>query len=138
MIQCSGKNSGVKMFSAEMDDVKPLVTQYGADRFFSRSELPANTVAKVESPVPSSSQGGGHNLYPALHGGCAQPHLVGRQDRMSVNMTVEVHTPTKRDEEKSGDLPFLKHKGEKPSQSQSGMKEVEKMKREEEELLERL
>ena len=38
----------------------------------------------------------------------------------------------------SGDLPFLKHKGEKPSESQSGMKEVEKMKREEEELLERL
>ena len=57
---------------------------------------------------------------------------------MSVNMKVEVRTHRERNEEKSGDLPILKRKGEKPSESQSGMKEVEKMRREEEELLERL
>ena len=109
-----------------------MITQHGAERFFSRAELPAKSVAKVGSPVPSSSQGGGH------HGGRAQPHLVGRQDKMSVNTTVEVHTHRERNEEKSGDLPIVKRKGEKPSQSQSGMKEVEKMRREEEELFEQL
>ena len=46
--------------------------------FFTRSELPANTVAKVGSPVPSTSQRGGHHLNPALQEGCA--HLVGRQN----------------------------------------------------------
>ena len=127
--------------------------------FPSRSELPANTVANVEKPVPSSSQGGGHHnssqggghhsssqgggghhLYPALHEGRAhaQPRLVGRQDKMSGNMKVEVDSHRERDEEKCGDLPILKCKGEKLSQNQSGKKEVEKIKREEEELLERL
>ena len=57
---------------------------------------------------------------------------------MSGNMKVEVDSHRERDEEKRGHLPILKRKAEKLSQSQAGKKEVEKMKREEEELLERL